>query len=81
MIYFIHRNTLTAAILLALAIYSKKNIPLLHQQGKVKEKQSVNMLDLAAKGKDSSPHKNIMVTLHIVSSYDMLSVMPYGGQC
>ena len=61
MICFIHRNTLTAAILLALAMYSKKNIPLLHQQGKFKEKQSVNTLDLAAKGKDSLAHKNSIV--------------------
>ena len=62
MICFIHRNTLTATILHALAIRSKKSIPLLHQQGMFKEKQNVKTLDLAAKGKDSLAHKNSIVT-------------------
>jgi hypothetical protein len=62
MICFIHRNTLTATILHALAIHTRKSVPLQTQGGMFKEKQNVKTLDLAAKGKDSLAHKTSKVT-------------------
>lgn len=46
----------------ALAIHTRKSIPLQTQGGMGKEKQNVSMANLVAEGKDGLAHKNSKVT-------------------